>query len=88
MNIASMLAGTATNPLKNGFFQGDQDLPLESATACTGMFGADSYSGFPGQLQMDGATGASFNAHGINDRKYLLPALWSPVTSSCSHPLP
>ncbi|CAM6099084.1 unnamed protein product [Calypogeia fissa] len=87
MNIASMLAGTATNPLNNGFYQGDEDLPFESATACAGVFGPNSYSGYPGQLQMD-ATGASFNANGISNRKYLLPALWSPVTSSCSHPLP
>jgi hypothetical protein len=85
MNIASMLAGTATNPLNNGFFQGHEDLPLESATACAGVFGPDAYAGYPGQLQEDSA-GASFNANGINNRKFLLPALWSPATSSCSFP--
>ncbi|KAG0590884.1 hypothetical protein KC19_1G132800 [Ceratodon purpureus] len=83
INLASMLAGTATNPFNNGYYQGDASAPLEAATACTGIYGAGAYPGYPGQLIVDPITSASYNAQGVGSRKYLLPALWDPATLTC-----
>ncbi|KAI9070988.1 hypothetical protein K1719_022506 [Acacia pycnantha] len=84
INVASLLAGTVTNPFGNGFFQGPKEAPLEAASACTGVYGKGAYPGSAGNLLVDKVTGASFNANGVNSRKYLLPALYDPTTSSCS----
>ncbi|KAL2317691.1 hypothetical protein Fmac_031567 [Flemingia macrophylla] len=84
INLASLLAGTVTNPFGNGFFQGPAEAPLEAATACPGVYGRGAYPGYAGNLLLDSSTGASYNAHGANGRKYLLPALYDPATSSCS----
>ncbi|XP_074321499.1 protein EXORDIUM-like [Silene latifolia] len=84
INLASLLAGTVTNPFGNGYFQGPKDAPLEAASACTGLYGKGAYPGYPGNLLVDPTTGASYNANGINGRKYLLPALYDPTTLSCS----
>ncbi|KAI4388724.1 hypothetical protein MLD38_001029 [Melastoma candidum] len=83
INLATVLAGTITNPYGNGYFQGSADAPLEAASACTGIFGKGAYPGYPGALLADKTTGASYNANGINGRKYLLPAMWNPRTSTC-----
>ncbi|KAI5071854.1 hypothetical protein GOP47_0014105 [Adiantum capillus-veneris] len=87
INIAMLLAGVATNPFGTGYFQGDALAPLEAATACTGSFGTGSYPGYPGMLLVDNTTKASFNAWGINQRMYLLPALWSPHSLTCVTPV-
>ncbi|XP_027332713.1 protein EXORDIUM-like [Abrus precatorius] len=84
INLASLLAGTVTNPFGNGFFQGSTEAPLEAASACPGVYGKGAYPGYAGNLLVDSSTGASYNAHGANGRKYLLPALYDPSTSSCS----
>ncbi|XP_068636698.1 protein PHOSPHATE-INDUCED 1-like [Aristolochia californica] len=84
INIASLLAGTVTNPFSNGYFQGPAEAPLEAASACTGIYGKGAYPGYPGELLVDSTTGASYNALGDNGRKYLLPALFDPSTSKCS----
>ncbi|BBN16287.1 protein MpEXL4 [Marchantia polymorpha subsp. ruderalis] len=84
VHIAYMLAGTATNPFNNAFYQGDAAAPLEAGTACVGSFGVGSYSGYPGELKKDVITGSKYNANGVNDRKFLLPALWDPDTRKCS----
>ncbi|XAR62144.1 hypothetical protein NMG60_11016781 [Bertholletia excelsa] len=84
INLASLLAGTATNPFGNGFYQGPDTAPLEAASACPGVYGKGAYPGYAGELLVDGTTGASYNAQGANGRKYLLPALYDPATSSCS----
>ncbi|URE19834.1 Phosphate-induced protein 1 conserved region [Musa troglodytarum] len=55
-----------------------------AATACPGVYGKGAYPGYAGDLLVDPATGASYNAHGARGRKYLLPALFDPSTSSCS----
>ncbi|XP_057417754.1 protein EXORDIUM-like 2 [Lotus japonicus] len=83
INLATLLAGTVTNPFNNGYFQGPATAPLEAVTACTGVFGSGAYPGYPGQVLVDGVSGASFNAHGANGRKFLLPAMWDPQTSVC-----
>ncbi|GAV90618.1 Phi_1 domain-containing protein [Cephalotus follicularis] len=84
MNLASLLAGTATNPFGNGYYQGESEAPLEAASACPGVYGKGAYPGYPGALLVDPTTGASYNANGDNGRKYLLPALYDPATSTCS----
>ncbi|XP_009393640.2 protein EXORDIUM-like 2 [Musa acuminata AAA Group] len=84
INLATLLAGAATNPDGHGYFQGPADAPLEAVTACTGVFGSGAYPGYPGKVLVDPATGASYNAWGLAGRKYLLPAMWDPATSECS----
>ncbi|PIN10550.1 hypothetical protein CDL12_16858 [Handroanthus impetiginosus] len=84
MNLGGLLAGTATNPFGNGYYQGPSEAPLEAASACPGVFGKGAYPGYAGNLLVDPTTGASYNAHGANGRKYLLPAILDPSTSKCS----
>ncbi|KAK9096383.1 hypothetical protein Sjap_021880 [Stephania japonica] len=83
INLASLLAGTVTNPFGNGYYQGPAEAPLEAASACAGIYGRGAYPGYAGELLKDESSGGSFNAYGINGRKYLLPALFNPKTSSC-----
>ncbi|KAA8528295.1 hypothetical protein F0562_035650 [Nyssa sinensis] len=84
INLASLLAATATNPFGNGFFQGPAGAPLEAASACPGVYAKNAYPGYAGDLLVDPTTGASYNAHGANGRKYLLPAIYDPSSSTCS----
>ncbi|KAK3128749.1 hypothetical protein QOZ80_6BG0465860 [Eleusine coracana subsp. coracana] len=84
INVATVLAGAVTNPFGDGFYQGDRAAPLEAASACPGVYGKGAYPGYAGELLVDKATGASYNAHGAHGRKYLLPALFDPDTSTCS----
>ncbi|XP_010676117.2 protein PHOSPHATE-INDUCED 1 [Beta vulgaris subsp. vulgaris] len=84
ISLASLLAGTVTNPFGNGYYQGPKDAPLEAASACAGVYGEGAYPGYAGNLLVNPTTGASYNANGINKRQYLLPALYNPTTSSCS----
>ncbi|VVB08606.1 unnamed protein product [Arabis nemorensis] len=84
INLASLLAGTATNPFGNGYYQGPQTAPLEAASACPGVYGKGAYPGYAGNLLVDTTTGGSFNAYGANGRKFLLPALYDPTKSACS----
>lgn len=83
INLATLLAGTVTNPFNNGYFQGPTTAPLEAVSACTGVFGSGAYPGYPGRVLVEKSTGASYNAYGANGRKYLLPAMWDPQTSAC-----
>lgn len=83
INVATILAGAATNPFGTGYFEGDSSDPSEAATACAGSFGPGSYPGYPGQLLVDKKTGASYNTNGLHGRKYLLPAVWNPNSLSC-----
>ncbi|KAI8548279.1 hypothetical protein RHMOL_Rhmol07G0261700 [Rhododendron molle] len=83
INLATVLAGTVTDPFDNGYFQGPATAPLEAVSACTGIFGSGAYPGYAGTVLTDKATGASYNAQGVNGRKYLLPAMWDPKTSTC-----
>ncbi|OUZ99621.1 Phosphate-induced protein 1 [Macleaya cordata] len=84
VNLASLLAGTVTNPFRDGYYQGSADAPLEAASACPGVYGKGAYPGYAGDVLVDLSSGGSYNAHGVNGRKYLLPALFDPSTSSCS----
>ncbi|GAB2252556.1 hypothetical protein Droror1_Dr00005403 [Drosera rotundifolia] len=42
INLAGLLADTATNPFGNGFFQGPKEAPFEAASACPGIYGPGS----------------------------------------------
>ncbi|KAI3685304.1 hypothetical protein L6452_34546 [Arctium lappa] len=83
INIATVLAGTVTNPFDGGYFQGPVTAPLEAVTACTGIFGSGAFPGYPGTVLVDKKTRVSYNAQGVKGRKYLLPAMWDPDTSTC-----
>ncbi|XAR61371.1 hypothetical protein NMG60_11035055 [Bertholletia excelsa] len=83
MNLATVLAGAATNPFGSGYFQGDRLAPLEAVSACPGIFGAGAYPGYPGDLKVDKVSRASYNAFGVNGRKFLLPAMWDPAHNNC-----
>lgn len=83
INLATVLAGAVTNPFNDGYFQGSVDAPLEAVSACTGLFGKGAYPGYAGEVLVDKTSGASYNAHGLNGRKYLLPAMWDPKVSTC-----
>ncbi|XP_078444257.1 protein PHOSPHATE-INDUCED 1 homolog [Wolffia australiana] len=84
ITLSSLMAATFTNPFGNGFYQGPAEAPLEAASACPGIYGKNAYPGYAGDLLVDQATGASYNANGLGGRKYLLPALVDPSTASCS----
>ncbi|KAJ6836588.1 putative protein EXORDIUM [Iris pallida] len=75
VNLAGLLAGAVTNPFGSGFFQGPKEAPLEAASACPGIYGKGAYPGYAGELLVDTASGASYNARGARGRKYLVPAL-------------
>ncbi|ESQ40875.1 hypothetical protein EUTSA_v10014244mg [Eutrema salsugineum] len=79
INLATLLVNTVTNPFKSGYFNG----PQEAVSACTGIFGSGAYPGYAGRVLVDKTTGASYNALGLAGRKYLLPAMWDPQTSTC-----
>lgn len=83
IQMAYMLAGTASNPFDNAFYQGDAGVPLEAGTACSG-FGVGAYPGYPGELKKDVITGAEYNAAGIGGSKFLIPTLWDPATRTCN----
>lgn len=87
ISLATVLAGTVTNPFDKGYFQGPDDAPLEAVSACTGIFGKGAFPGYPGVVPVDKTTGASYNAIGLGGRKYLLPAMWDPKTSTCKTPV-
>ncbi|MCO5560044.1 hypothetical protein L7F22_013650 [Adiantum nelumboides] len=83
INLATVIAGAATNPFNTGYYQGDAADPLEAVSACTGIFGKGAYPGYPGELLTHSATGSSFNAHGVKGRRFLIPAMWNPSSLNC-----
>ncbi|KAH7282681.1 hypothetical protein KP509_35G043400 [Ceratopteris richardii] len=83
INLATLLAGAVTNPFASGYFQGDATVPLEAGSACQGQFGPGSYPGYAGHLLTESSSGASYNAIGVNGRRFLLPALWDPSIRLC-----
>uniref|UniRef100_A0A0D9WNC8 Uncharacterized protein n=1 Tax=Leersia perrieri TaxID=77586 RepID=A0A0D9WNC8_9ORYZ len=82
--LAGVLAGAVTNPFGDGYYLGDRDAALEACSACAGAYGSGSYPGYAGKVLVDETTGGSYNAVGANGRKYLLPAVYDPVTSRCT----
>ncbi|KAE8692040.1 hypothetical protein F3Y22_tig00110863pilonHSYRG00092 [Hibiscus syriacus] len=83
INIATLLAGAASNPFKTGYFQGDALAPLEAVAACPGIFGSGAYPGYPGALLVNKMSKASYNAYGANGRQFILPAIWDLISLNC-----
>ncbi|TKY56273.1 EXORDIUM 2 [Spatholobus suberectus] len=83
INLATVLAGVVTNPFEDGYYQGPASAPLEAVSACTGIFGKGAYPGYAGEVLVENVTGASYNAVGVRGRKFLLPAMWDPLSSTC-----
>ncbi|KAL0552947.1 hypothetical protein IC582_006824 [Cucumis melo] len=82
--LASGLASVVTNPYLTGLYQlGEKANMIEASTACPGMFGTGATPGYPGKVAVDPHTGGAYNAVGFKGKKFLLPALWNPKTSSC-----
>ncbi|KAL2622350.1 hypothetical protein R1flu_002555 [Riccia fluitans] len=81
ISIGNLLAGVATNPYGNAFFQGDG---LEAAGVCQGIYGKGAFPGYPGELKVDNATGASYNVFGKKDSKFLLNWIWNPANLQCT----
>lgn len=82
MLLAGGLAGAVTNPYGDGFYANGHGETFEATTMCPALFAA------PGaKLPVDPRTGGVFNARGLGDTKFLLPALWNPKSSSCWTPL-
>ena len=89
ISLASGLADAMTNPYNTGFFRpglGHTGL-LGAGTVCQGMFGSGAFPGYTGKIRVDPKSGGAFNSHGIKGKKFLLPALWNPATSSCWTPV-
>lgn len=89
ISLASGLADAVTNPYSTGFFQpgGGHLGILGAGTVCQGMFGSGAFPGFTGKIRVDPKSGGAFNSHGVKGKKFLLPALWNPATSSCWTPV-
>ncbi|GAB2271286.1 hypothetical protein Dimus_006129 [Dionaea muscipula] len=83
VNIAGLLANSVTNPFGNGYYEGSAEAPMEAASACSGVYGKGAYPGYAGELLVDSGSGGSYNAVGVNGRKYLLPALFDPLRGKC-----
>jgi len=84
INFASLLVEAITNPFGNGVYEGQAGAQLEAASACQGIYAKGASAGNPGKLLVDPTTGASYNAVGDNGRKYVVPSMYDPSTSSCS----
>jgi Phosphate-induced protein 1 conserved region len=84
VNLASLLAGTCTNAFGDGYFQGEPETPLEAATACPGIYGKRAFPGYAGDLLIDPASNASYNAYGVNERRFLVPALFDLTKFNCA----
>lgn len=81
ITIANLLAGMGTNPYGNAFFQADG---LEASGVCQGIYGKGAFPGYPGELQVDNSTGASYNVVGAKNMKFLVPWMWDPTTLQCT----
>lgn len=84
INFASGLAAAVTNPFNTGFFKpGPKDDPIEAGTACDNIFGSGAVPGQTGKVELDPASGGSYNAIGEKGMKFMLPSVWNPRTNNC-----
>ncbi|KAE8725199.1 Tho complex subunit 7/Mft1p [Hibiscus syriacus] len=81
--LATTLADMVTNPLNTGFYGGSETAPLGAGSVCKAIFGSGAFPGNPGKVHIDPSTSGSFNAHGYQGDRFLLPAVWNPETYSC-----
>ncbi|KAJ4828110.1 hypothetical protein Tsubulata_007155 [Turnera subulata] len=83
ISFASGLAEIVTNPFMDGFQMKAVRNPIEAGCACQGIFGSGAVPGKPGKVLLDPTSGGSYNAYGSKGRKFLIPAIWNPITKSC-----
>ncbi|PQM38173.1 hypothetical protein Pyn_14225 [Prunus yedoensis var. nudiflora] len=60
VNIASLLAGSVTNPFGSGYYMGSTEDLLEAVSTCPGVYGKGAYPGYAGVLQLDTSSGVSY----------------------------
>ncbi|PSS04555.1 Protein EXORDIUM like [Actinidia chinensis var. chinensis] len=82
IRFASALAETITNPFNTGFV-GGKSREFQVARVCPGLYASGAVLGYPGNVRVDPSTGGAFNAHGVNNTKFLLPALMEVGATSC-----
>ncbi|KAI5060690.1 hypothetical protein GOP47_0025110 [Adiantum capillus-veneris] len=83
INLAKVLVEAASNPYGDGYHAEGVGI----GSVCTGVYGEGAFPGYPGHAYKDAQTGASFNAVGLHQSRFLLPYIWNPLTLSCAvHP--
>ncbi|GFZ15958.1 hypothetical protein Acr_25g0003670 [Actinidia rufa] len=82
IHFASAMAETVTNSFNTGFV-GSDSREFQIAQVCPGVYASGAVLGYPGNVRVDPLTGGAFNAHGVNNTKFLLPALMDVGTTSC-----
>ncbi|KAJ1398985.1 Protein EXORDIUM-like [Sesbania bispinosa] len=82
MLLAGGLAGAVTNPYGDGFYATERgDALIEATTKCSGIFATG------GKVLVNPTNSGAYNANGVGNAKFLLPAIWDPKSSSCWTPL-
>ncbi|KAI5659742.1 hypothetical protein M9H77_28535 [Catharanthus roseus] len=81
IHFASALVSTVTNPYGNGFYAEGKPI-VEIGDCCSKAFGTGYFPGFTGRVHVDPHNGGTFNAHGVNDTRFMVPGLWNPKHSS------
>lgn len=87
MSLAGGLMEAVINPFGNGFFGAMKGDDVEATIACKGIFGTGFGPGNPGKHLIDKANGGAFNVHGVDNTKFLVPAIFDPKTNFCWTPL-
>ncbi|XP_039004392.1 protein EXORDIUM-like 7 [Hibiscus syriacus] len=84
--IAHELAESATNPLVNAWYAGDNPTaPGEIADLCIGTYGSGGGGAYAGQVSTD-AAGSSYNLNGVKGRRFMVQWVWNPVKKRCFGP--
>ncbi|KAK8641967.1 hypothetical protein V6N13_011333 [Hibiscus sabdariffa] len=84
--IAHELAETASNPLVNAWYAGnDPTAPGEIADLCQGVYGSGAGGTYVGQVSTD-ASGNGYNVNGVKGRRFMVQWVWNPVKKRCFGP--
>lgn len=75
--LAGGLVDAVLNPYGDGFMASVRGDDVDNSILCKGVFG---------RPLIDPVTGGAFNAHGIDNQKFFLPAIMDPVTNVCWTP--
>ncbi|GMI82208.1 EXORDIUM LIKE 7 [Hibiscus trionum] len=84
--IAHELAESATNPLVNAWYAGNNPTaPGEIADLCLGVYGSGGGGAYVGQVSTD-AAGNGYNLNGIKGRRFMVQWVWDLVKKRCFGP--
>ncbi|KAK8581063.1 hypothetical protein V6N13_144108 [Hibiscus sabdariffa] len=84
--IAHELAESATNPLVNAWYAGNNPTaPGEIADLCLGVYGSGGGGAYVGQVSKD-AAGNDYNLNGIKGRRFMVQWVWDLVKKRCFGP--